>query len=439
MRFVRSVSRISLVEYGVPVDPERFVQETTNLDKDTAIRLLTKAGLRVASSLGFDYNPIRADTRGVRAVDFAGLVRLSPSLELEVSPKFLGLDETDATWREDFYFLSTLSRHGRILATDRISASGKSLRDLATLIARSMSDMYESRRRRPLRSYRRVVEINFSLEGEIDPEGLRAPSPDGFEHEFFKFDRQNPWNADIVAAAKGLLPEVSNPSVAGSLMRVIRDLSPQRAPQLRFKPVPARHRSWGPLHELSRDLLRGLGLGYERGQLRAPGFLVATWRAWEHLIILGARLAFGGSTVTSHAGFELGSKVKLRSGTKNLLSVYPDCHVAASGTRPQLLIDAKYKGHLEKGQLRIAEADVYEALAFSRASNCRIVVLAYPDRPVGAPLPVGTCRPFETVKIGDLTIIGVQVEIRRISQSGALGQFSANFKNGIERAALFAE
>ena len=171
---------------------------------------------------------------------------LTPSLELEVAPKFLGLDDTDAAWREDFFFLSTLSRHGRLLASERLSASGGAPRDLSTLVARSITSMYEARKRRPLRSYHRVCESDFFINGDPDPVDLIFPSPDGFEQEIIRFDRRNGWNADIVAAAKELLPEVSDPLAASSLVRLIEDLSPQNAPVNRRKPIPARQRAWKP-------------------------------------------------------------------------------------------------------------------------------------------------------------------------------------------------
>ena len=107
-------TRLSLVEYGVPVDLSKAVVAAIGVDRARSTQLLIEAGNRAAASLGLSYNPISIDGRGTRAVDFAGLIRLAPSLELEIAPKFLGLDDQDATWREDFFFLSTLSRHGRL-------------------------------------------------------------------------------------------------------------------------------------------------------------------------------------------------------------------------------------------------------------------------------------------------------------------------------------
>jgi 5-methylcytosine-specific restriction enzyme subunit McrC len=426
--------RLSLVEYGAPVDLSHEISKAIGVDRTKADRLLTDAGSRVAGSLGLSYNPITVVSKGTRAIDFAGLIRLAPSLELEVSPKFLGLEDNDASWREDFFFLSTLSRHGRLLPTERLSSLSGNPRDLSTLVALSITSMYEMRKRRPLRTYRRTREADFFIEGDPDPIDLIFPSPDGFEQEIIRFDRRNSWNGDIVAAAKELLPEVRDPTAIGSLIRLIEDLSPQRGPASRRKPVPARHRAWRPLHDLCVDVLRGLGLSYDQGHARAPGYLVSTWRVWEDLLTVAARLGFGRSAVGPKTGFALGTKTKSSTGAVSTLSVFPDCAIEGDGTRPRLLLDAKYKGHAEKGNLRIAEADIYEALAFARAANCDIVVLAYPASPQDTPQPVGTCTVFEKARVDAVRIVGVQVESRRISRVGALRNFSSNLSTGISVA-----
>lgn len=427
-------TRLSLVEYGAPVDLSRQIVDAIGVDRTKANSLLMEAGSRAASSLRLNYNPISVDAKGARAIDFAGLIRLAPSLELEVAPKFLGLDDTDAAWREDFFFLSTLSRHGRLLASERLSASGGTPRDLSTLVARSITSMYDARKRRPLRSYRRVREADFFIDGDPDPVDLIFPSPDGFEQELIRFDRKNGWNGDIVAAAKELLPEVSDPSAASSLVRLIEDLSPQNAPANRRKPIPARHRAWKPLHELSIDVLGGLGLNYKQGQAHAPGYLVDTWRVWEDLLTVAARLGFGRNAVVPQRGYPLGTKTKISTGAVSKLSVYPDCVIEPEGTRPRMLLDAKYKGHVEKGQLRISEADIYEALAFSKATGCNLVALAYPAQPGDAPQPVGTCTVFEKAVVDAVQIVGIQIESRLISKTGALRVFAANMAAGVVAA-----
>lgn len=431
---VNTRTRLSLVEYGAPVDLSRAIVDAIGVDRTKANSLLMEAGNRAALSLGLNYNPIRVDAKGTRAIDFAGLIRLAPSLELEVAPKFLGLDDSDAAWREDFFFLSTLSRHGRLLASERLSASGGAPRDLSTLVARSITSMYEARKRRPLRSYRRVREADFFIDGDPDPVDLIFPSPDGFEQDLIRFDRKNGWNGDIVAAARELLPEVSDPSAASSLVRLIEDLSPQNTTANRRKSIPARHRAWKPLHELSIDVLGGLGLNYKQGQAHAPGYLVDTWRVWEDLLTVAARLGFGRNTVVPQRGYPLGTKTKISSGAVNKLSVYPDCVIEPEGTRPRMLLDAKYKGHVEKGQLRISEADIYEALAFSKATGCNFVALAYPAQPGDTLQPVGTCIVFEKAVVDAVQIAGIQIESRLISKTGALKVFAANMAAGVGNA-----
>ena len=97
-------TRLSLVEYGTPVDLSKAISMAIGVDRAKSTQLLMEAGSRAAANLNLSYNPIHVDGSGVRALDFAGLIRLAPSLELEVAPKFLAPGKHDATWREDFFF-----------------------------------------------------------------------------------------------------------------------------------------------------------------------------------------------------------------------------------------------------------------------------------------------------------------------------------------------
>lgn len=427
-------ARLSLVEYGVPVDLCKAISTTTGQDRPRASQLLLDAGTRVARNLGLSLNPISVEAKGARAIDFAGLIRLGPSLELEIAPKFLGL--ADPRWREDFFFLSTLSKHGRLLASERLSASGGAPRDLSTLVARSLAGMYESHKRRPLRSYRRVKETDFFIDGDPDPSDLLFPGPDGFEQEVLSFDRRNPWNAAVYAAARELLPEVSDPAAAARLVRVIEDLTPQTwtgSPSR--KEIPARHRAWRPLHELSVDVLNGLGMNYRQGHAHAPGYLVSTWQVWEDLLTIGARIGFGRAATSPQQGFALGTRFKGSTEEKSSpIAVFPDCVINCNGNRPQFLLDAKYKGHIERGTLRIAEADIYESLAFLKASKCDRIALAYPALPIAGLNTLGACSVFERIEIDGVLIVGVQVEVRGISQAGGLKKFSFAFAEHLAAA-----
>lgn len=430
-----SRARFSLTEYGAPLDLGHLISGSPELEHSRVAQVLAEAGDRIAKTLNIRTNPITIDSRGVRAVGFAGLIRLSPSLELEVAPKFLGRAENDSGWREDFFFLATLSRHGRLLARERLAASGGAPKDLSTLVARAIIGMYETRKRRPLRTYRRVKEADFFIDGDLDPVELSSPGPDGFEQEIMRFDRQNQWNAVFHAAASELLPIVSDPIAAAGLVRLIEDISPQNLNRKKSrKRIPSRHQNWRPLYDLSIDVLNGLGVNYNAGQAHVPGYVVSTWQIWEDLLTIAARLGFGREAVSPQKGFVLGAREKLWSGPEGVpISVFPDCVVEGQGKRPRFLLDAKYKGHIEKGGARISESDTYEALAFSRAADCNLIVLAYPALSNADKRAIGECSVFEQIRIGEIRIIGVHIEVRGISASGALMIFSATLAEQLSK------
>lgn len=428
----RSPARFSLVEYGAPRDLSQDLRTVTGLDRSQCADLLRSAGQRVAAQLGLKNNPVEVDSAGVRASKFAGLLRVSPVVELEVAPKFLGLALENDGWREDFFFLATLSKHGRLLSADHLGASGGSSGDLATLIARSLTGMYQGRKQRPVRQYRRVQTTDFYVDDDPDPMDLVAPGPDGFEQQTLSLDRRNVWNSTMHGAARELLAEVTDPSTFAALSRMVSELAPQPAGQPRQKPLPARFKEWRPAYELSLDVLRGLGLSYKYGTYQAPGYVVSTWQMWEDLMTVGARLGFGHAAVAPQKGFAFAEKTKpLSTRPPACLHVYPDIHVIGNGNRPEFLLDAKYKGHVEKGKSRISEADLYEAYAFACAAGCRLVVLAYPGTSEDATPRPGTCALFETISVGGTRIFGVNVEVRGISATGALRLFSSKLTNDL--------
>ena len=423
---------LSLVEYGSPVDIGQVMEPTVGVEPENVTLLLIEAGRRVASNLGFSKNPISVNSSGVQAIKFAGLIRISSSLELEVAPKFLGGDQYSHSWKEDFFFLSNLSRYGYLMPFDRMKASGAAPRDLSTLVARSMVTMFEARKRHPLRSYHKVRETDFFIDGDLDPEQFIFPTADGYEQDDFRFDRKNDWNGTIAGAAKQLLPEISDPSIVRSLIRLIEELTPQSNPRIRKKAIPSRYSKWEPLYNLSNDVLKGLGVNYQQGRVQSPGYLVNTWRVWEDLLTIGARLGFGHVSVLSQEPFKYGTRAKLgHTIGDSILSVIPDCVIEGTATRHRMILDAKYKGHIEKGELKISAADVYESLAFSKATGCNHIVLAYPKLGTEDPSPVGTCMPFERVNIGGVIIIGVQVESRYISKVGGLSSFAKTFAENL--------
>ncbi|WMT42273.1 hypothetical protein RE628_07675 [Paenibacillus sp. D2_2] len=116
------MTRISLIEYGSPVHLCQVNNPSTGLSDDELGKLILKSGQRISRSLKLSSNPFEINDRSVRISDIAGLVSVSPRFELEIAPKFLGLDSSNKRWREDFFFLATLSKHGRLLNNDRLKA-----------------------------------------------------------------------------------------------------------------------------------------------------------------------------------------------------------------------------------------------------------------------------------------------------------------------------
>ena len=425
--------RFQLFEYGPSVDLTSMIVAVASVDRERARRLIEVAGERAAKTLRFKYNPLQTEAGNIRAIDFAGMIRLGPSLELEIVPKFLGLSETQSRWREDFYFLANLSRHGRLLASERLWASGQAPKDLATLVARSLAGMYWDNRRRPLRSYRRMRVEDVFIDGEVDPVDIRFPTPDGFVQEIIRYDRSNAFNAAIQAAAKELLPEIGDSEAASGLIRIVQDLPAQKFNRIaRKRPVPGRARSWQPVIDLSHDVLEGFGLSYSQGYSTAPGYVLGTWQVWEDLLTIAVRLVYG-SLASSQKEFHLGLRTSAPSGSTSNVRVYPDLTIVKTETSPRFMIDAKYKTNSQKGGVRISEADIYEALAFANAASCDNVILAYPALATEGSRELGSVATFEILRIDSVRIFGVQVEVRGISKRQGLKTFSERLKADLQR------
>jgi hypothetical protein len=284
-----------------------------------------------------------------------------------------------------------------------------------------------------MRAYRRSLEQDFFIEGDVDPIDLRFPAADGFQQEVVRYDRRNVFNSSILAAAKELLPEVADSSAIAGLVRLVDDLPPQSTPQPhRTRKLPARHQAWRPAVDLSNDVIAGFGLSFREGFASAPGYVVNTWRTWEDLLVVATRLAYGRDVARAQKEHKFGSRYKFSESIPSNVNVYPDLTVAAANGHPPFLIDAKYKTNAEKGRLRISEADAYEAFAFAKATSCDTVILAYPALPSEKPLLLGETTLFERLDIQEVRVYGVQVEVRGISGRSGLKIFSEELRKGFD-------
>lgn len=161
---MRPWKRFTAIEYAKPVPLHEEIARETNLSPSKAQDLLLRAGDRIRAILGLESVPLSLTTDKIQFQNVAGLLVLASGLELEIAPKFLG---NAPGWREDFFLLATLSHHGRLLDNENLKSSAHASSDLATLIGRSLIEMYWTNQRRPLRTYRRLHVHEFAIEGDF--------------------------------------------------------------------------------------------------------------------------------------------------------------------------------------------------------------------------------------------------------------------------------
>lgn len=428
------MSRFHLVEYGPPVALLPDLAAALGAGTAEAARVLSEAGNRVARQVGLKDAPIELNGGLVSSHSIAGLLRLGRSSELEISPKFLGSHADGTGWQQDFFFLAMLSKHGHLLTSDRIRSRPGESNDLDVLLARAIHDMYTEQQHRPIRSYQRTTEHDFFLDGDVDPFDLKMPDARGYPQEVIRFNRANRYNAIISAAAQVTRRHIKRPAENIQLGQLMGHLGHQpRIPggSLSRVTVPGRSRSWQPLVDLSIDVINGSGMTFNEGGGRSPGFVVSTWQLWQDLLTISLRLAYGAIRAKPEPQLVLGSRHRV-NGTKGRLNVHPDVS-AVTNSGVAVLVDAKYKGRVDRKKGYASEADVYESMAFSQASGGLPVVLAYP-RLASAPLcQVGHVELLERVEVpGSGDIFAVAVEVRGIAARNAFATFVASFGRGLD-------
>lgn len=424
--------RFSTVEYSRPAPLAEEIAQGSKIPVSRARDLLNSSAARVRRLLRLEASPVSWMDGGLQFQNVAGVLLVAPGLELEIAPKFLG----DAQgWREDFFLLATLSSHGRLLDREGLNSSSRETSDLATLIGRSFSEMYNRNRHRPLRAYRRLPHTGFSIDGDFEPEELAFPSEDGFDQEVTTFTSRNTYNAVLGTAASRLATIVPDVETRARLGRVAQNL-PQRVgiTRLSNRRLPSRARSWQPAYDLAVDIIRGFGGTFDPKNLFAPGFVLKTWQIWEDLVALGLRLGFGGTELSVQRRFRLGSRFV--SGKESAVNVTPDCVLSMTTEKgPRLaIVDAKYKGNVGHGDRGVSSSDIYETLAFSRATGIKEIVLVYPMAivPGREQLGVVGCgSEFASIRVDDTRIRAIEVGVRGVSDTGGLRRFAKVLRSEI--------
>jgi 5-methylcytosine-specific restriction enzyme subunit McrC len=395
------------------------------MGRDEAVAAVTRSSGRLRRTLrlsGDGPGPISTDGRSVKVEDVAGIIPLAPRVELEVAPKFLGVEHPG--WREDMLAITTYTRRGGLLRENVRADTGKT-GDLASMIARTFVSEFSWHSRKPLRLYHQRHWRDFELDGELDADVSWEQTPDGFAQQAIVLDRRNPFNAVIAAAAEILVAQVSDASLKGQLLAARASLGAQASPRPDDLPtLQARHEPWNELVEISRAVLSGADLLLAANRFSAPGFVIKTWESWEQLIYRALRSRLGATAAKHHASYIWGKR------DDRDLRVFPDVTLHASQ-----LIDAKYKTRLTEGNRRIAQTDLMEAAAFMAASDTGRIVLVYPRSGADEIRICGATEVFDLVTITPgRQIVGVEAEARGFSAPRGPRKFSANLTEGLADA-----
>lgn len=422
--------RIELQEYGSWQSVEALAAQTPY---DTAAFSQRLQGLNssVCAQLGKNEALLKLVNGKVRAEDFAGVLSLDSRHQLEVAPKFLGGDAVHPGWRNDFVWLANMSRHGAFLEGLPVESKAGESEPLGNLFARALLRECEAHARRPIREYRNVVRHAFELDGDVDAEDLLLPTEDGFRQSVLHYSHHNELNATIAAALHSLLPAVTDPTLQARLLRALDRFGAQPGPLTATRRgVPSRHSRWRMAVDLAKDVLSEAGSHYGDSEARRlPGFVVDTASVWQHVLEVALRSRFG-STMQPEPKLELGKRRKA-GGARKGMNVYPDYVISSPAFTEAVVLDAKYKGRLDK-TTGVVESDLFEAMAFMRAAKSRHTLLLYPLVPVEAgPYQTGETSLVEVLEVGTDQVAAVTVEVRGISAKGGWQTFCNNLAAGV--------
>jgi 5-methylcytosine-specific restriction enzyme subunit McrC len=132
---------------------------------------------------------------------------------------------------------------------------------------------------------------------------------------------------------------------------------------------------YGPLLDLCRLVLDGVGINEKAGTWSAPAFLLDMEQVFERYVTRGVVEAFVGSAQHSVAVQQTYSFHQPIAGRPDLL-MRPDVTIERGG-RPSLLVDAKWK---RPARGHVPTADVYQMLAYAAGLGVGRVVLVYPGK-----------------------------------------------------------
>ncbi|WP_213423733.1 5-methylcytosine restriction system specificity protein McrC [Bhargavaea massiliensis] len=414
------MKKITLYEYGRTQGIETLSTEL-GIPKERLIKTVQEMNVVLKSKLSLD-NPFKLSDNTIRAQGLAGIISYK-GIEIEIVPKFLQPESDD--WREDFYFLSNMSKYGDSMG--KVSSQVSNNKSLFDLIGNEFIMGYLKNHRNIIRKYNKKKYEDFIIHGTLEAETILMPSEQGFSQTTINLTKKNQYNAVILGAALILKSLVSNITIKVKLQKVIDELSPQDIYKLPIAPLPIRHRKWESVYELSRDILKLKGNKFGSGQNTVLGYTVNTWRTWEKFVSSLVSNSFPNQEVLNQHEYSLG----IRKPAIEPVKVKPDSVLLwnTKNGATKIVVDAKYKNTSSRVDLKISEADIYQSLAFATALNSNVIFLIYPHFDSSND---ESTRIFERIKIKNVNIVGVGVNVKGISNKNnrvtIYKEFSKNIK-----------
>lgn len=420
--------KISIQEYSSGMEIDAFLSPNTTYKDLTDI--LSKANLVIKKSLNLKNDTLVISGGRIRALGIAGAIRLSKDIELEIVPKML-IDESNENWKETLFLLAALSRHGDIISNEHIHSNTAYKDSLYDIAGRILAREYSLHRRKPIRQYHRDRFWDYAIDGDIDFERIMERNPDGIPQTKVSFDIINPYNATIQKAMTIVLPFIKDTSTRRIITQAIQELRLQKNTGLSRLRVPSRNKEWAQIYNLSYDICSGMGSSLDNGDVLSPSFIVDTWKIWEWLVTIAAKIGFGNRfKIVPQASMPFG--IKKYEGKSGRVNVFPDVAIGkmAGNHFPEFLIDAKYKVLPDDDNIKIEREDLYEAYAFCQAAKVKKIVLAYPAPIQNNAVPGSTSIALE-YNIDDIVITVVKIAFGTISKQGDIAAFCRQLSRSI--------
>ena len=346
-------------ESGLPVDILRslFVETSRRLGRELRLR----------------DEPFTCTGDEVFATGIAGVIRLGAQVDVEVIPKCFDFENDN--WRNDFMVMAAVTKLGRILRREQVSARFRTEhRDVLSLLAAAFLEEFERLSRVPIREYVRSSWIDYNIDGEIDNGEFWQSHPDGFYQDGVRLTVNNRFMGVINEAATYLGSVSADRGIGQRLCRLASGFRSTANSRVK-KRVPGRYVRWQQLYDMAIAIKAGLGMELSPyGALRAPGFVLNTERGWEDLLAI---------SLTTQ-GRNLVARVKPRSvlgfryPSGGDVVTFPDLVLTPPSMESPIVVDAKYKGTALNPLRQIASDDLYESLAFLEAQQSDVAVLIYP-------------------------------------------------------------